>query len=208
MLQAFGIPHNVNLVGLYAGTYREELAPFAPARTVPMMLTPEGHVLADSIAMAETLVERHSEKDLLPKDPAARALARNLIAEMHSGFMALRDACPCNIVNCWEGFEPSEAVLADLERLESLWSLARSRHGDGGPWLFGDYTLADVFFAPVAYRITTYGLPVSDASKAYVAAHLAEPNFMNWRAEALKDTYDPFPYQLDLPKKPWPVNAS
>ena len=158
--------------------------------------------------MGETLAEENPDAGLLPSDPAARALARNLIAEMHSGFMALRDACPNNIVRCWEGFTPTEAVLADIARIEELWSLAKSRHGGKGPWLFGDYSLADVFYAPVACRITTYGLPVSAASQEYVDTHLNEVNFLAWREEALKESYDPFPYASDLPQKPWPINAS
>lgn len=208
MLQAFDIPHQVHMVGLYAGTYKEEMAHLAPAKTVPAMLTPDGHVLSDSIAMGETLAEEHPNVGLLPKEPAARALARNLIAEMHSGFMALRDDCPNNIVNCWEGFTPSDAVLRDVARIEELWALARSRHGGDGPWLFGAYSLADVFYAPVACRMTTYGLPISEESQSYVTAHLNEPYFLAWRAEALKESYDPFPYASDLPQKPWPVNGS
>ncbi len=208
MLQAFDIPRTTHMTGLYAGTLQEDLAELAPARTVPAIRTPEGHVLTDSIAMAETLVERHPEIALLPRDPAARALARCLIAEMHSGFMALRGDCPNNLRTVWEGFEPSEAVLDDVERIETLWSLARARHSDGGPWLFGTYSLADVFYSPVACRITTYGLPMSDLAQEYVALHLTEPNFLDWRKEALTETYDPEPYNLGLPQATWPVNAS
>ena len=208
MFSAFGIPHKTHMVGLYAGTYKEELASLLPAQTVPAARTPDGHVLSDSLAMAETLVERHSEIALLPEDPGARTLARNLIAEMHSGFGALRNECPCNLRTCWDGFEPSEGVMADLKRLELLWSLARSQYGANGPWLFGSYTLADVFYAPVACRITTYGLPVSKDAQAYVSAHLQEPNFLAWRSAALHETYDPMPYTLDLPTQDWPVNPS
>ncbi|MEO1641019.1 MAG: glutathione S-transferase [Pseudomonadota bacterium] len=208
MLKKFGLRYQEHFVGLYSGTMQSDLAHLAPARTVPAMRTGDGHVLTDSLAMAETLVEENPGVALYPTDPAARALARSMVAEMHSGFSALRDACPMVLAFCWEGFEPSEALLADLARIETLWSLARQRHGQRGPWLFGDYTLADVFYAPVAMRITAYGLPVSDAAKAYVAAHLADPAFQAWRAEGLKTSYEPWPYPLDLPRKPWPGDTA
>lgn len=104
-----------------------------------------------------------------------------------------------------QGFEPSDAVRADLARIEELWALARSRHAVGGPWLFGTYSLADVFYAPVAGRIAGYDLPVSDAARAYVGQHLADPDFRAWRKEGLNITYDPFPYDMGLPKRPWPA---
>jgi glutathione S-transferase len=208
MLEKFGLDYNTNLVGLYAGTYREELAHLAPARTVPAMQTPEGFVLTDSMAMGETLVERHPDVNLYPRDGAARALARTITHEMHSGFMALRDACPNMITHVWDGFEPSDAVLADIARVEELWALARSRHGHNGPWLFGEYSLADVFYAPVALRMTTYDLPASAAAQAYIDAHLSDPAFLAWREAAKSESYEPWPYPMDLGRKPWPGDKS
>lgn len=208
MLEKFGLPHHVNMVGLYSGTMRADLAQLQPARTVPVMQTRAGHVVTDSMAMAETLVEENPDVNLYPREPAARALARSLTAEMHGGFAALRDACPMMLAFCWDGFPVSDAVRGDLARIEYLWSFARSRHGAQGPWLFGDYTLADVFYAPVAMRIRAYGLPVSDASRAYVDAHLNDPAIRHWRAEGLKDKYDPWPYPQKLDRKPWPSAAN
>lgn len=204
MFEKFGLPFNTHLVGLYAGTMQADLAHLAPARTVPAMKTPQGHVVTDSLAMAETLVENHPDTALYPSDPAARALARSMTAEMHSGFGALREDCPMMLAFCWEGYTASKAVKADLSRIEHLWSLARGRHGAAGPWLFGDYSLADVFYAPVAMRITAYDLPVTDEAGRYVQTHLDDPAFRAWRQEALKDRYDPWPYPQDLARKPWP----
>ena len=204
MLRKFGLPFNTTLVGLYSGTMAQDIAHLAPARTVPVMQTPEGHVLSDSLSMAETLVERHPNVNFYPKDPAARALARNLVAEMHSGFSALRDQCPCMITHVWEGFSPSAAVRADVERITELWSIARTKFGQSGPWLFGEYSLADVFYAPVAYRFTAFDMAVDAAAQLYVDAHLSDPAFHEWRAEALEVSYDPFPYPFDLNKRPWP----
>ena len=205
MFERFGIPVRTHMIGLYDGTFREDLAELAPAWFVPLMKTPEGVLIGDTLAMAETLAEAHPEAGLWPADPAARGLARWIVAEMHSGFTALRGACAMQLFYQYQGFEPSPEVLADLARIEELWSLARARHGTDSPWLFGAYSLADVFYAPVAARIAGYGLPVGPEAQAYVDAHLAEPAFRAWRAEGIEKSYDPMPYALDLPTGPWPA---
>jgi glutathione S-transferase len=205
MFEKFGIPVRTRLAGLYTGTFAADLAPLAPARTVPVMTTPDGITLGDTLAIAETLAERHPEVGHWPANPAARALARWLVAEMHSGFAALRADCPMFLRHAWSRFVPSEAVIADVARLETLWTLARSRHGaPGSPWLFGAYSLADAFFAPAATRIATYALPAGDEARAYVAAHLADTAFRRWRALGQTVSYDRVPYAKDLPKAPWP----
>ena len=89
-------------------------------------------------------------------------------------------------------------------RIEALWAMARAAHGTAEPWLFGAYSLADVFFAPVAARIATYGLPVGEAAAAYAAAHLADPAFRAWRAQGLADPVAQPVYDLDLPERDWP----
>lgn len=110
-----------------------------------------------------------------------------------------------NLGACYDGFAPSPAVLADLERIETLWETALDR--SGGPWLFGAYSLADVFFAPVAGRIAGYGLPVGERAAAYVARHLADPAFRRWRAMGLARPLEREPYPMDLPTRPWPGPA-
>lgn len=205
MFEKFGLDYREVMVGLYSGTMTQDLAPLAPARFVPVMRCPDGQVIGDTLAMAETLAERHPDAGLWPADADARGLARWLVAEMHSGFADLRGDCPMQLLHVYRGFEPSRAVGADLARIEMLWTLARSRFAQAGtPWLFGDYCLADVFFAPVAARIAGYGLPVGKAAQDYVTAHLNEPAFRKWRADGLTKTYDPVPYALDLPVTGWP----
>lgn len=86
-----------------------------------------------------------------------------------------------------------------------LWAHARSTATTEGPWLFGEYSLADAFYAPVAARIIGYNLPVSDIARAYCKTTLNDPAFKSWRAEGLKVTYDPFPYGAGLTTQPWPV---
>ncbi|HET9067295.1 MAG TPA: glutathione S-transferase [Amaricoccus sp.] len=216
----FGLPVTLRLCRLYAPEFAATLAEgFGIARTVPALRIEDGPgdgpgdrpgdqvVLWDSLAIAETLAERHPGLGLWPEPPAARAMARALAAEMHSGFAALRSACPMNLRRSYAGFEADAAVRADLARIEALWSAARSAHGGTGPWLFGTYSLADVFFAPVAARVATYGLPVGPAAMAYVEAHLADAAFRAWRAEGLADPVVQATYDLDLPERPWPGPA-
>jgi glutathione S-transferase len=179
---------------------------FAPARTAPALRIDRGGapvVLWDSLAIAETLAERYPDIAFWPGEPAARGLARSMTAEMHASFRALRDSCPMNLRRAYLGFAAPEAVGADLARIETLWSAAGARSAEG-PWLFGDYTIADAFFAPVATRIATYDLAVGPDAAAYVAAHLADPAFLEWRAMALADPLVQPQYELDLPERPWP----
>lgn len=205
MFQKFDLPMRENMVGLYSGTMAADLAELAPARLVPAMRLPDGSIVGESLAMAETLAERHPDARLWPAEPAQRATARWLCAEMTSGFSALRTECPMQLLRAYRGFAPSVAVKADLERLETLWSYARQISRTDTCWLFGHYSLADVFYAPVAARIVGYDLPVSDVSRNYALQLLSDPVVQAWRVDGLATTYDPEPYILDLPFDPWPV---
>lgn len=201
LFDAFGIPVKTHTARLYTDELPRLLESFFPARTVPVMRTPEGSVVPESLAMAEELASRHPEARLWPSDPAARAVARVLAAEMHAGFAALRSHCPMNLRVSYTDCAPPEAVLADLARLETLWGWARAH--TGGEWLCGAYSVADAFFAPVATRIATYNLPVGPAAHAYVAAHLAHPSFRRWRAMGHADGADQPFYRRDYPQRPW-----
>jgi glutathione S-transferase len=159
LFDAFNLPVRVQRARLYTDDLPRLLEGFFPARTVPVMRTAEGTVVAESLAIAEELASRHPEAGLWPKDPAARAVARMLAAEMHAGFTALRSHCPMNLRISYTGCDPTDAVLADLARLETIWSWARRKTGAQGPWLCGAYSAADAFFAPVAGRIAGYNLP-------------------------------------------------
>ncbi|WP_297774462.1 glutathione S-transferase [uncultured Roseovarius sp.] len=186
LFNRFGLPYRVRILDFKAeASVAEQMADLAPARTVPTLITPEGAVVSESLAIAEELASRHPEAGIWPTDPRARATARTLAAEMHSGFAALRGECPMNLRRAYSGFAPSDAVHADLARLEVLWDHARATCAPPGPWLCGDYGAVDAFFAPVAARIAGYGLPVSEAARAYVAAHLGDPAFRRWRAMGL-----------------------
>ena len=207
LFDAFGLPVRVQRARLYTDDLPRLLEGFFPARTVPVMRTAEGTVVAESLAIAEELASRHPEAGLWPKDPAARAVARMLAAEMHAGFTALRSHCPMNLRISYTGCDPTDAVLADLARLETIWSWARRETGAQGPWLCGAYSAADAFFAPVAGRIAGYNLPVGAEAAACVAAHLAHPSFRRWRAMGFADGADQEFYRRDYPRQPWPGPA-
>ena len=204
IMEKFNIAHRTHLVGLYAGTMAAEMASLAPARLVPAMKTPAGTVVGESLAMAETLAEENPDAGLWPTDSAARATARMLCAEMVGGFGALRGECAMQLQHVNVGFTASEAVKADLARVETLWAHA-AKFKTEGPWLFGDYSVADAFYAPVCARIIGYDLPVSDSARAYCRTTLDDPAFKAWRAEGLQVTYDPFPYDIGVPTTDWPV---
>jgi len=204
--RAFDIPVRVQTARLYHDGFAAEVEAFAPgARTVPVVRTPSGAVLSDSLAIGWHLAEAFPEKGLLPEDPVARADAMSLVAKMHSGFTALRTACPMNLRTGWAEFEPSDAVLADLARLDLVWGRAIEAHG--GPWLCGAYSLADAFFAPVATRIVTYDLPVAGLSLAYAKAQVADGLMRQWRAMALVEDPEETVYDMALDRRPFPAPA-
>ncbi|MDC0659600.1 glutathione S-transferase [Leisingera sp. SS27] len=206
MLEKFSLPHTVHMVGLYSGTMAQDMAHLAPARLVPALRTPDGLVVGESLAIAETLAERHPDAGLWPSDPAERATARWLAAEMVGGFSALRGECPMQLAHICEGFEVSRSVNADLERIEALFAHARKVSGHSSGYLFGDYSLADVFYTPVAARILGYGLPVSAETRAYCKLLLSDPAVLHWQTLAHEVSYDPQPYAMDLPKRPWSLD--
>ena len=204
LFDRFNIDVDLTWISFLDDDVAPQVAALAPARTVPCARTSEGAILWDSLALAEELAQRSPEAGFWPTDPNARATARSLAAEMHSGFMDLRADCPMNFRQAHADFEPSGAVMKDLERLETIWAFARDRHGGEAGWLCGGYSIADAFFAPVASRIATYGLPVGPVSQAYVDTHLADLAFRRWRTIGLTKGQDLQWYMQDRPQRDWP----
>lgn len=200
---AFDIPVEVETATLYAPDFHDSVRAFGGDRSVPVLRTPDGGILSDSLAIAWHLTEAFPDLPLLPSLPQPRARAQSLIAEMHSGFAALRSACPMNLRTAWAGFVPSDAVRADLARLEEVWGDALAQ--SGGPFLFGDYGLVDAFYAPVATRIATYDLPVGDSARAYVAAHLHHVPLRRWRVLGATEGPDLMQYEMALDRVPFPA---
>ena len=204
LFDAFGLPVRCRTARLYSDELPNLLREFHPARTAPALKLPDGTVVMESLAIAEELASRHPEAGHWPQDPRARAVARSVAAEMHAGFQQIRGQCPMNLRVAYSDWPMTPGLRADLDRLEVIWAWAREAADSDGPWLLGHYSAADAFFAPVASRIATYGLPMSDAASAYVAAHLAHPSFRRWRAMSLVDGADQEIYARDQPRRPWP----
>lgn len=171
--------------------FKRTLLALAPTGRVPLLVDDDGAAVWDSLAIAETLAERFPEKGLWPGDATARARARSVTAEMHSGFAALRNAFGMNL----EARLPEvgarllredAAAAADLARIDALFADALA--AGGGPFLFGTgFTIADAFYAPVCTRVRTFALPLSAPSAAYVERVLALPSFRAWEREALAE---------------------
>ena len=156
----------------------------------------------DTLAIAEYVAEQYPDKQLWPRDKAARARARSVCAEMHAGFTALRGACPMNIEASLQdigalAWRDKPAVRADVSRLVTMWSELLAAHK--GPMLFGAFSIADAYFAPVCMRLKTYALPVPAEISAYVERVRALPGVKAWIDDALaeKDFLDfEEPYRL------------
>lgn len=197
------IPVTVQDTLLYSPEFYGDVANFGATRTVPAVKTPEGGMWADSLSICWGLADAFPDRGLLPDDPVARSQAQSLIAEMHSGFSALRGACPMNLATGWIGFVPDEAVLRDLARIDTVWTDALNT--SGGPFLFGEYGLVDAFFAPVAIRIAGYDLPVSETAKSYVTAQLSLPAIKQWRTDGLAKDAELSNYDMPLKRRPFPM---
>lgn len=206
LFEKFNLPVTIRSERIRSDAYHAMMADFAPARSVPAARL-DGAVVYDTLALAESLNELHPEAVMLPSDPAARGLARSIVAEMHSGFTALRNDCSINLLRVFPDFEPSEKVRADVARIEEIWACAREMAQGKGPWLFGDYSIADAFYAPIAARIASYDVPVGDDAAAYVACHLSDPAFRRWRAMAAAENVGHSGDVRDVLQAPWPGPA-
>jgi len=181
--------------------FKQQIGAVTPTGKVPVLVD-DRFAVWDTLAIAEYLAERHPDKQLWPAGVQARARARSVVAEMHSGFGSLRSACPMNI----EAHLPEVGALiwrdnagvrADVQRLVSMWTELLAAYG--GPMLFGHFTIADAFFAPVCMRLTTYALPLPPAIADYVQRVRALPGVKDWIDGALaeKDFRDfEEPYRL------------
>jgi glutathione S-transferase len=186
VLKHFEIPFEDEVVQLSGEGFREYLATRSPTGKVPVLFDGD-LVVPETIAIIEYLADLHPDKPIWPVDIRQRAVARAASAEMHSAFQALRSHAPMNLRASHPGKVSMDSVARDLHRLETLWGdlLASS----GGPYLFGTFTAADAMFAPVATRVRTYGLPVSDLLGAYVEAIYSLPAFQEWLGLALHEPW-------------------
>jgi len=184
VLKQAGIPFIEHRIPLYhAPNWREQVLEHSPSGLVPALR--HGAVkIWDSLAICEYLAERFPEKQLWPADPATRAEARAVSAEMHSGFMALRQNMFTNIRRRMPTRGRTPEVAADIARVTTIWNDCRRRYAANGPYLFGRFSIADAMYAPVALRFQTYVVSVDGAAGEYMRTLLALPALQEWVAAA------------------------
>ena len=179
-LRRLGVAFETRTVRLYTPTSRDEVRALGGETGLVPVLIDDGLAIWDTLAILEHLHERHG--GLWPADPADRARARSLAGELHSGFSALREAMPVNTRARGRTAVRTPAVEADIARAARVWARAK------GPWLFGDFSAADIAFAPVATRFLTYGVELEGRAAAYRQGLLAHPLVAEWLARGAAET--------------------
>jgi glutathione S-transferase len=169
--------------------FKRALAPVNPAGKVPVLVD-EGFAVWDTLAITEYLAERLPDKGVWPRERQARARARSICAEMHAGFSALRSHCPMNIEASLPqvgalAWRDKPAVRADVQRIVAMWSGLLEQYG--GPMLFGEFSAADAYYAPVCIRLRNYGLPVPGPITDYIRRVCALPGVSAWIEDALAE---------------------
>ena len=193
LLKQAGIPFEEVMVRFDSfapgSTFRHTMDPISPTGKVPLLQDGDLTVW-DTLAIAEYLAEKFPEHHLWPQAVATRARARSICAEMHSGFGQLRSQCPMNIEASLPGtgaliWRDKPGVRSDVARLVAMWQELLREHG--GPMLFGDFSIADAYYAPICMRLKTYALPVPTQIAAYVARVFALPGVQAWISDALAE---------------------
>jgi glutathione S-transferase len=187
-LKATGRPFDEVVIPLGQPGSRERILAHSPSGRVPA-LRHDGAIVWDSLAIAEHLAAAFPEARLWPEDGAARAHARSVSAEMHSGFAALRTHMPMNVRARLPGVGRTIGSLEDIERIQASWTDCRVRYASGGPFLFGPFTVADAMYAPVVLRFRTYDVRLEGALRAYSDAILAHPAVDEWTRAAEKEPW-------------------
>ena len=182
------IPFQETVINIYADDSKARIREHSPAGKVPILK--DGKTLVwDSLAILEYLADKFPDLNLWPKESSARAHARSISAEMHSSFQGLRQATPVNLKRVPRPVALSEAAHVDVERVQAIWNDCRGRYGKQGHFLFGEFTIADCMYAPVATRFKSYEVPIDLVSSAYIDTIYELPAFAQWLDAALKETW-------------------
>lgn len=196
-LTAFGIPFQEVRLLLDQPDTASKIAEYSACGRVPVLLAGE-MTIWDSLAICEYLAEQFPDLHLWPQDVAARAMARSVCAEMHAGFAGLRSAMSMNLRVRLPGRGRTADAQADIGRISEIWEECLSRFGHH-QFLFGDFSIADAYFAPVVTRFQTYGVSLAPALNAYCERVLAHPAVARWIKEALLETEVAGKHDADLP---------
>jgi glutathione S-transferase len=185
LLKHLGLAFEEIVIPLYEGGTPDAIRRYSAAGKVPVLIDGSTTVW-ESLAICEYLAERRP--DAWPRDAHARAIARSVASEMHAGFASLRAELPMNVRERRSGVEPSSAARADIARVIEIWGTCRQAASGSGPWLFGDFSVADAMYAPVATRFHTYGVALPEHAARYVTTVLTDPAMEEWVAAARKES--------------------
>lgn len=186
LLSAFNVDFDEIQESLSQEGIQERFGEYSPSCKVPVLIDGELSIW-DSLAICEYISEKYLNGRGWPEDIKLRAEARAICAEMHSGFMALRNEMPMNC-RATRKLELSTAAKADNARIDSIWSHYTGQNAHIGPWLFGEFSIADCFFAPVAFRFATYGVSLSASAQRYSSLLLNHKSVAKWREAAQAET--------------------
>jgi glutathione S-transferase len=187
-LRASGIAFEEIFIPLYTGEAdKQRILELTHSGKVPALID-DDVTIWDSLSIIEYAAERFPEARLWPEDRASRAHARSISAEMHSGFMALRNECGMNLHRPIRAIALSADARANVARIQEIWIECRDRYGKLGPFLFGRFGAADAMFAPVVHRFRTYAIEVAGEAQTYMATVLALPALQEWTRAALAET--------------------
>lgn len=191
LLRGLEIPFRERQIKFHTQDWSDNIGRVSPSGMVPVLWEGEpgsGFATWDTLAIAERLHDLFPAAGVWPADARARARARSLCAEFHSGFRTFRSAMPMNIRSRHPGKGMNPDVAKDIERIRTLWTEARTMFGSNGQYLFGAFCAADAFYAPVATRFVTYGVDLDGTARQYHQALLESPGVKAWSAEAVKET--------------------
>ena len=183
LLSAFDVKFQEIRIALMVDGYKQEILKYNSAGKVPV-LHDKGCVIWDSLSICEYVSEQYLDGKGWPGDPIMRAQARSCAAEMHSSFFTLRNDMPMNCRATGRKVAISQALQDEITRVDALWSEMRTSYASIGPWMFGDFSIADCMFAPVVFRFNTYTPKLSGISRDYMATMLEHPKMQLWLKQA------------------------
>lgn len=182
-----GVPFEEIRIPLYQPESAEKLRLYSPSGLVPLLLDGDLKVW-DSLAICEYVSEKFLDGRGWPADQEARATARSVGAEMHAGFQAVRANLPMNLKAAFPWKHINDEVDGGIRRIVEIWTQCRKQYGAIGPWLFGEFSIADAMYAPMAWRFKSYGVPLESEAKDYLHTLLAMEEMQAWHADALMET--------------------
>ncbi|MEX0298952.1 MAG: glutathione S-transferase family protein [Kordiimonas sp.] len=174
-------------IDLYTATHADEIAQYSPVKLVPILKHGPATIW-DSAAIIDYCAHIAPEKYWWPTDIEAYAFARSIFNEMHSGFTEMRTHMPMNVAGKWSDLTLSEALQREITRAETIWTECREQYGQGGEFLFGSFSAADMMYAPLASRMETYGIKLNETATVYVQSIMNYPPIAKWVQAGLQET--------------------